>query len=64
MQKIKIAVCNARCRKCVYSVRDGATLNRYNCVYILITGRPRPCPAGRDCTEFKRRKKKDVQEKN
>ena len=45
----------AKCpRGCVHQGRwDAGTMC---CFYILDTGRRRPCPAGPDCTEYKKGK--------
>ena len=42
--------CSDRCKKCKY--RGEEIFGEIPCLYILRTGRRRPCPAGPDCTEF------------
>lgn len=45
-----------KCRSCAYSCTVNVGEEREMmraCVYILHTGRRRPCPAGKDCTEYK-----------
>lgn len=44
--------CSDRCKKCKY--RGDEILGEIPCLYILRTGKRRPCPAGPDCTEFKK----------
>lgn len=46
---------NAKCKKCVYR-SDKIHLNA--CDYILITGKPRGCAGGKDCTKFQPGKRK------
>lgn len=52
-------LCGERCKRCIHScltdVYDGKTQMRA-CVYILDTGKRRPCPAGDKCTAFEPRK--------
>ncbi len=44
----------ARCRKCRFGVPVflGEDELMMACTKVLYTGRPRPCPQGRGCTEF------------
>lgn len=61
-QVSKPGICTRRCNSCAYSFHDGLesiTTTTY-CGYLVRTGKPRPCPAGQGCTEYKpkRRKKK------
>ena len=44
-----------RCRQCVYhsTISAGPSLWNVICVYILVTGRRRPCPAD-ECTVFEK----------
>jgi hypothetical protein len=41
------------CENCIHL--EGAKTWRYfrHCNYILDVGRPRPCPAGKGCTEYR-----------
>ena len=51
----RVSRCTARCRACghCYIGFDMALCRSLPaCVYILDTGRRRPCPAGDGCTEF------------
>lgn len=52
-----IALCSKKCMTCRYSFNDCSKTNLATtyCGYILHTGKPRPCPAGVGCTEYKRR---------
>jgi len=51
-QKPKPKLCDARCRGCQYGSGEmfGPTVTA--CLYILRTGKRRPCAAGAECTEF------------
>lgn len=54
---MKIAICDKRCRSCYYSIRGSINGARsmvpfWWCGYILHTGKPRPCPAGAECTKY------------
>ena len=52
------SVCDSRCRKCRYYGMSAST-----CDYILITGKPRGCPAGKDCIRFEKGSRKDENHK-
>lgn len=41
-----------RCRKCAFYWTPTGNRTIELCQYILMTGHPRPCPAGKDCTSF------------
>ena len=49
-------LCTDRCRRCAYGfVENGSGDSHPFCGYILFTKKPRPCPAGKNCTEFEQR---------
>lgn len=52
------SVCDSRCRKCRYYGMSAST-----CDYILITCKPRGCPAGKDCIRFEEGSRKDENHK-
>lgn len=49
-------LCTKRCKKCIYSGIVMYTTT--SCDYMYITGKPRGCPASKDCNKFKERKEK------
>lgn len=53
--EVKVCVCTKKCVSCAHCFVDGS--DTY-CGYILRTGRPRLCPAGKGCTEYTPRKRK------
>lgn len=44
------------CRGCIYL--SGMSNELYYCAYIFKTGKKRPCPPGKECTEKKTRRSK------
>lgn len=57
-----MALVDKRCKTCKYrgSIQSGQTLT---CSYILITGKRRGCPAGKDCDKYEKGRKLDASEK-
>jgi len=54
--EMEIELCTDRCRRCAYGFEEnGSGDTRPFCGYILFTKTSRPCPAGKNCTVFKRR---------
>lgn len=54
-------LCTARCRRCRFGRRmDMTDDGRFYpaCLYIVLTGRRRPCPPGDACTVYQRRAKR------
>lgn len=45
-------LCDARCRTCQYGSGDMLGPTATACLYILRTGKQRPCAAGAECTEY------------
>ena len=51
---MKIAECNARCKTCVYRTYVSVAPYDVACYYAVVVGHRRPCPAGKECTEYKK----------
>lgn len=49
------------CRPCIYAGRNQCTKAPGTCDYYLLTGKRRPCPAGKGCTVRDTSKKARVQ---
>lgn len=50
MEIKKMALCDNRCKSCLWANRFYAT---NSCGYVLYTGQPRGCEAGKNCTKYK-----------
>lgn len=54
------SICDKRCHTCAYAFQDSgvASVNNFYCGYLVRTDTLRPCPAGKECTVYKPRKRK------
>ena len=60
---MKKKVDTTQCKRCLYRAKERTRREMgFNCVYILLTNKKRPCDPSPNCTVFRKYNKKERQE--